>query len=101
MELLYKDEAYKIVGICMEVHKILGKGFNEIVYKDAVEYELQKSNIYYEREKEFKIHYKDIILLHQYFADFVVYEKILLEIKAIECLTSSNIKQCLNYLAAS
>lgn len=52
---LFKDENYQIVGILFEVHKNLGKGFSEIVYKDALEYEFNKNNIPFEREKEFKV----------------------------------------------
>lgn len=100
-KLIYKEESYKIIGICMEVHKVLGKGHGEIIYKDALEYEFELAGIPYSREKQYKIDYKDIILPHRYSADFAVYEKIILEVKAIETLTSSNIKQTLNYLAAS
>jgi GxxExxY protein len=62
MSIIYKDEAYKIIGICMEVHSQLGKGLNEIVYSDALEYEFSINNIPYEREKKFEVRYKDIIL---------------------------------------
>lgn len=101
MELIFKEESYQIIGCCFEVHKELGKGFNEIVYKDALEIEFRKKQIFYQREKEFRIEYKGIEIPHKYYADFVVLEKIILEIKAIEKLTSSNIKQTLNYLASS
>jgi len=100
-KLIYKEEVYKIIGICMEVHNILGKGHSEVVYKDALEYEFQKAGIEYSREKQYKIKYKEIILRHHYNADFVVSQKIILEIKAIECLTDSHIKLTLNYLAVS
>ena len=53
----------------MEVHRILGKGFLEIVYKDALEYEFKKKGISYEREKRYEIKYKDIILPHHFYAD--------------------------------
>lgn len=96
-----KDETYKIIGLCMEVHKILGKGHSEVVYKDALEYEFKTNSIPFEREKEYRIEYKEIILPRYYFADFVVYDEIILEAKAIECFSSGNIKQTLNYLAAS
>jgi len=99
--LIYKLEAYKIIGCCMEVHKILGKGFNEVVYKDALEIEFKMTGIPNTREKGFQIPYKDVILPRKYNADFVVYEKIILEAKAIETLTSGNIKQTLNYLAVT
>ena len=85
----------------MEVHKILGKGFNEIVYKEALQYEFIKNNIPFEREKEYRIEYKDIVLSKHYFADFVVFGEIILEIKAISQLTSSDTGQTLNYLACS
>ena len=100
-QLIYKEESYKIIGICMEVHRILGKGHSEVVYKDALEYEFQIAKIPYSREQQYKIEYKEIVLPHHYNADFVVYDKIILEVKAIECLTNSHIKQTLNYLAAS
>lgn len=100
-DLYLKEEAYKIIGICMEVHKILGKGHSEKVYGDALEYEFRKNEIPYNRESKYNIEYKDIILPSYYFADFVVFDEIILEIKAIQQLSSSEIKQTLNYLAAS
>ena len=101
MALIYEEETYKIIGLCMEVYNILGKGFNEIVYKDAIEYEFKVNNILYKREKEYIIPYKKIILPHKYNADFVVFDKIILEVKSVECISKGHIKQSLNYLAAS
>jgi len=100
-ELIYKDEAFKIVGCCMEVHRELGKGHDEVIYKDALGIEFQRQGISFKREQEFKLTYKGVVLPHKYFANFVVMDKIILEAKAIECLTDSHIKQTLNYLAAS
>jgi GxxExxY protein len=100
-ELIYKDEAFKIVGCCMEVHRELGKGHSEVIYKDALEIEFRRQGIPFAREQEFKLSYKGVELPHKYFADFVVLGKIILEAKAIECLTDSHVKQTLNYLAAS
>lgn len=99
--LIYKQECYDIVGACMEVHKELGKGFSEIIYGDALEIELTNSGIEYKREVKFNITYKGDVLSHFYVADFIIDNKIVLEIKAIEHLTKSHIKQTLNYLAAS
>jgi len=96
-----KEETYKIIGLCMEVQKILGKGHSENVYGDALEYEFKMNNIKYEREKKYNIEYKEIILPRYYFSDFTVFDEIILELKAIESLSSSEIKQTLNYLAAS
>ena len=101
MNYLYQDETYKIIGCCMEVHTNLGKGFNEIVYKDALEIEFELNKIPYQREVGYKIPYKGFILPRRYNSDFVVNEKIILEAKAIESLTSGHIKQTLNYLAVS
>ncbi|MGO4818026.1 GxxExxY protein [Flavobacterium sp. W22_SRS_FP1] len=100
-EYIYKEENYKLVGILFEVHKNFGKGFSEIVYKDAIEYEFQQQNIPYNREKEFSVSYKDTILNHKFYADFVVYGKIILEIKTVECFNNSHFNQCLNYLKVS
>lgn len=76
-QLIYKHESYKLIGVCMEVHNHLGKGFSEIVYKDALEYELSKRDIPFEREKEYVVHYKEIILPHKFYADFVIWDKII------------------------
>jgi len=101
MKLLNEKETYEIIGLSMEVYKILGKGFSEVVYKDALEYEFTQRAISFQREKEFKIKYKEIFLPRKYNADFVVFDKIILEVKAVESIVSGHIKQTLNYLAAS
>ncbi|MBK7104639.1 MAG: GxxExxY protein [Ignavibacteriae bacterium] len=100
-ELIYKDESYAIIGKCFEVHNNLGPGFLEIVYKDALEYEFRKSNIPFEREKEYLIHYKNIILPHKFFADFVLFDKIILEIKSTNGIAEEYIAQAINYLKVS
>ncbi|MBU2950319.1 GxxExxY protein [Tamlana agarivorans] len=97
----YKDDTYKIIGACMAVHRELGKGFNEIVYGDALEIELTDNNINFTREKQFNILYKGNLLPHKYQADFIIEDKIILEIKAISSLTDSHSKQILNYIAVS
>lgn len=98
---LYKKESYSIIGILFEVHKQLGKGFSEIVYKDAIEYELNNKNISFEREKEFAVKYKDTVLKHKFYADFVIENKIILEIKTVDCFNAAHYNQCLNYLKIS
>ncbi|MBW4359674.1 GxxExxY protein [Flavobacterium taihuense] len=100
-DIYLKEESYKIIGLCMEVHKILGKGHSEVVYKDALEHEFRINSIPFEREKIYEIEYKDIILPRKYIADFVVFNEIIFEVKAISQLTNSDIKQTLNYLASS
>ncbi|MCD4792867.1 MAG: GxxExxY protein [Bacteroidales bacterium] len=96
-----QKESYQIIGICMDVHRILGKGLLEIVYKDAIEYEFKKKNIVYEREKKYEIEYKEIILPHLFYADFVVYDKIILEIKAQRGIVDKHYSWVINYLAIS
>jgi GxxExxY protein len=100
-ELIYKDESYQIIGICMEVHRELGKGHSEIVYKDALEHEFGIGKVPWIRERQYEIQYKTIVLPHRYCADFIVFDKILLEAKAVERLTDAHVRQVLNYLACS
>ena len=100
-DIIYKEECFKLIGICMEVHNNLGAGFLEIVYKDAIEYELKKANISYEREKQYEVNYKGIILPHRFYADFVVLDKIILEVKAVQTIPDEFVAQAINYLKVS
>ena len=100
-EIIYKEESYNITGICMEVHNNLGAGFLEIVYKDALEYEFRKVGIPYQREMQYEVNYKDIILPHKFYADFVVYDKIILEVKAVSGISDEFVAQAINYLKVS
>jgi len=100
-ELIHQNESYQIIGICMEVHNNLGPGFLEIVYKDALEYEFKKAGIPYEREKEYVVHYKDIVLPHKFYADFVVFDKIILEVKAVSAIADKFTALAINYLKVS
>jgi GxxExxY protein len=100
-QLLYQDETYALIGACMEVHKYLGQGFSEIVYKDALEIELELLGIPFEREKRYEIMYKGRILKHHYIADFVVFGKIILEAKCCDDILNSHISQTINYLKTS
>jgi len=101
MNFLSQNETYKIIGLCMEVHNNLGKGFSEIVYKDALEIELRDADIVYEREKEYSVNYKGIILPHKFYADFVVFGNVILEIKSVQHIIDEHIAQTLNYLKVS
>jgi GxxExxY protein len=100
-ELIYKKETFDIFGLCMEVHRELGHGFLEIVYKDALELLFHRNNVPYEREKEYNVVFKNVVLPHNFYADFVVYDKIILEIKAAASLADEHIAQTLNYLKVS
>lgn len=100
-DLLYKDLTYQLIGVLSDVHNELGGGFLEVVYSDAVEYELKARNIPYEREKKYQVHYKDSVLPHHFYADFVVFDKIILELKSTTHLHEAHMAQCLNYLKIS
>ncbi len=100
-DLIFKEESYQIIGKCFEVHNNLGPGFLEIVYKDALEYEFKKAGICYEREKEYFVNYKNTVLNHRFYADFVVFDKIILEVKAVSGIADEFIAQAINYLKVS
>lgn len=100
-EYILKEETYKIIGACMEVHKTLGNGFLEAVYQEALEQEFKLQNIPYEREKQISISYKNKLLNKHYYADFICYDQIILELKALSSLTSDHEAQIINYLKAT
>jgi GxxExxY protein len=100
-DLLFKREVYNLVGHCFAVHRELGPGFNEVVYKDALALEFSEKGIPFERERSFEIIYKGKKLAHKYYCDFIIDESIILEIKAQSTLVDANAAQLLNYLAAS
>ena len=85
----------------MKVYNTLGCGFLEAVYQEALEIELDKRHIPYEREKELEICYDGIKLGKKYVADFVCYGKIILELKAVKELDDSHRSQLYNYLKAT
>lgn len=99
MPLLYADESYKIAGAIYEVHKELGPGLMEKVYQEALEKELKLQNIPFEREKSFTVMYKGEELEQKYIADFVCYDKIIVELKAVDELLPVHTAQVINYLA--
>lgn len=100
-EIILKEESYKIIGACMEVHRELGFGFKEIIYKDALEIEFKTLGIPYQREKLYKIEYKGRVLPRRYPADFVVYDSIIIEVKAMPMIINNFVLQTRNYLKAS
>lgn len=98
MALYREEETFKIIGICMEVHRNLGPGLLEIIYKDALEIEFRENNILFEREKEYEITYKDHVLPRKYIADFIVSEDIVLEVKSVKDFSNEHIAKTLNYM---
>jgi GxxExxY protein len=100
--LLYKEEVYDIIGICMNIYNSLGYGFLEVVYKDAMEIEFKDNEMPHVREKEFPIIYKGQKMKRTFFADFTLFDKIIVEVKAnAEGIPGDAIAQTINYLKAS
>jgi GxxExxY protein len=97
-ELIFKEESYKIIGAAQEVHRELGPGFLEAVYQEALAIELNNRNIPFEQEKELRIKYKNSLLSKKYIADFICFEQIILELKALNKITPEHQSQILNYL---
>ena len=100
-KIVFKEESYKIIGACMEVHKTLGCGFLESVYQEALAIEFRHQRIPFEQEKELTITFKGIKLDRKYYADFVCYGKIILETKAVKELCDNHRAQIINYLKAT
>ena len=99
--IVYKEESYKIVGAAFKVYNNLGHGFLEAVSQEALEIEFQRRSITYEREKELKITYDGVELKQTYKADFVCYDKIIVELKAVSALDDAHRSQVYNYLHAT
>lgn len=99
--LKYEEETGKILNACMEVHKELGNGFLEPVYQEALEEEFKIQKIPYEREKLLTVMYKGKKLSKEYFADFVCYGNIIVELKAVTSLVKGHKAQVINYMKAT
>lgn len=100
-KILYKDESYKIIGIRMNIHSIMGIGFLEAVYCEVLEKEFIKNNIPYQREVKLDLYFNGEKLNKKYVADFVCFDQIILEIKSVSFLHDNFTKQTLNYLKAT
>ncbi|MFW6101206.1 MAG: GxxExxY protein [Bacteroidota bacterium] len=99
-KIVYKEESYRIIGACMRVHRTLGPGFLEAVYQEALEKEFISSKIPYIREKKLKLTYNNQPLKKYYRADFICYDKIVLEIKSVNYLNKLMINILYNHLKA-
>ena len=96
---LYKNECFKIIGSCMTVHSELGCGFLEAVYQEALELEL--NSIPFKKEPKIDIHYKERLLHKNYIADFLCFDEVIVELKAVKSLDDIHAAQILNYLKAT
>ena len=101
MELIYQNESYQILGAAMHVYNVLGAGFMEAVYQEALQKEFRRRNIPHDREKEVKIYYGDEVLDIKLRPDFICYDKIIVELKAVAELENIHRAQIINYLKAT
>ena len=101
MNILFKDESYKIIGAAITVYNEIGSGFLEAVYQETLEKEFSLQHIPYKREVSLPIYYKGEVLSKNYIADFVCYDNIIVELKAVSSLTSEHKAQVINYLKAA
>ena len=100
-ELIYREEVFKIIGAAIEVHKVLGSGFLEAVYQEALEHELSLRLVPFVSQQSLEIQYKDMLLTKSYIADIVCFDKIIVELKALQKLTGHEESQVINYLKAT
>jgi len=101
MEVLFKDECYKLIGAAIEVQRELGNGLLEPIYQEALERELALQKIPFEAQPLLKVFYKGIPLNKEYYADIIAYKEIIIELKTLPQLTTKEESQLLNYLKAS
>jgi len=100
-DILYKDESFRIIGTCMQVHKKLGSGFLESVYSEALEFEFKAAGILFEKEKKLPVYYENKVMNKYFRADFVCYNSIIIELKATKFLTDIDRQQTLNNVKAT
>ncbi len=97
-KILYKEESYAIIGACFNVYKTMNCGFLEAVYQECLEIEFSFQNIPFEAQKELQLKYREQILKQTYKPDFLCYNKIIIEIKAVSKILDEHRAQILNYL---
>ena len=97
-KILYKEESFAIVGACMKVHRTLGAGFLEAVYEEALDREFQNLKIPFKRQVKLDLYYGNQKLTKQYRADFICYDEIIVEIKAVSLIPTAFYAQLQNYL---
>jgi len=100
-DFIYKDETYRILGACFEVYKEKGCGFLEAVYQECLEIEFEMQGILFVPKKPLALAYKGRPLKQKYEPDFICFDKIILEIKAVSALVDEHRAQVINYLNAT
>ena len=101
MELIERELTQEIIGAAMEVHRVLGHGFLEAVYQEALEVELKERGVRFSPQQEIKIHYKNDILKKTYQPDLLIEDRLVVELKALDRLSLVEESQLLNYLKST
>ena len=99
--LTFPEESHQIIGAAMAVHRYFGCGFSEKVYQDALEVEFRNQGIPYQREVQLKAVYNGMELSSSYIPDFICYDKIIVELKAVKELEDIHRSQAINYAKVS
>ncbi len=100
-DLIYKEESYKIIGACFEVYNQKGFGFTEAIYQECLAIEFELQGIPFITQPKIELEYKGRTLTNFFIPDFICYDKIIVEIKALPMLVKENTSQTLNYLNAT
>jgi len=100
-KLLFEENTYKIIGACMAVHKGLGAGFLESVYHEALEKEFEIQKVNFDSKKKLQVYYNGAPLQKYFIADFICFDKIVVEIKAASFLHKDTEAQTINYLKST
>ena len=98
--IFFQEQSYAIIGAALQVYKKMGTGFVEAIYQEALEIEFGRRNIPYVREEELNVYYDGVLLRKKFYADFICYDNILVELKALVALDNANYSQVYNYLRA-
>ncbi|QOR73668.1 GxxExxY protein [Cruoricaptor ignavus] len=100
-KIIFPEESYRIIGICMNIHSQMGSGFLEAVYSEILEKEFLKNQIPYKKEVPLDLYYNGEKLTKKYRADFLCFDEIILEIKSVSFIHDNLLRQTLNYLKAT
>ncbi len=100
-KIVFKEDSYKIIGACMKVHRTLGPGFLEAVYEEALEKEFQIQKVKFDSKKKLQVYYNEAPLQKYFIADFICFDNIVVEIKAVSFLHKGTEAQTINYLKST
>jgi len=100
-KLLFEEESYKILGVCIAVHKKMGSGFQKEVYEEVIQREFVKNDIPFEKKKKLSLYYEGNPLQKYFIADFVCFDKIIFDLRSENFIHNNSKQQVVNYLKAT